>query len=119
MATLDERVLCFVSDERGVPLAQLALTTTLFGDLRVDGDDAEDLLLAFKDHFEIDMEGCQMDQHFGPEGMQGWGPLYWLCLAWRGIAEKGSTPESRARLKPITIQDLVDSARLQKWSIGY
>jgi hypothetical protein len=58
--------------------------------------------------------------HFGPEGAPVYAPFYWLLLLWRKITGGlESTPESRARLHPITVQDLIHSAEAKRWSIEY
>jgi hypothetical protein len=117
--TLEDDVILFIASESGQPRERLSPRTTLFGDLRIDGDDGDELLVAFMKHFEVDMSEYRGSEHFGPEGLPPWAPIYWLILAWRSMTEEGSTPESRARLRPITIQDLIDSARARKWTIIY
>ena len=117
--TLEEEVVAFIASERREQRERLSPRTTLFGDLGVDGDDAEELFDAFMKRFEVDMSECRAKEHFGPEGFVPWAPIYWMILAWRGVTEEGSTPESRARLRPVTIQDLIDSARARKWAVTY
>jgi hypothetical protein len=92
---------------------------TLLGDLGIDGDDGVDLLQHFEQKFGVDMTACRLNHHFGPEGVVFWAPLYWLLLAYRALVEKGSTPESRARLPPIRVQDLINSAKSGKWAVQY
>lgn len=118
-ASIEEEVTAFVATKTQHAAARLNPHTTLFGDLGVDGDDSDELLGAFMTRFSVDMTAYRGDRHFGPEGFAPWTPLFWLVLAWRARAEKRSTPESRARLLPITIQDLIDSAKAGRWSLIY
>lgn len=85
----------------------------------VDGDDGIELLRQLERMFGADMTACRPNRHFGTEGFVPLAPLYWLLLAWRALVEKGSTPESRARLIPIRVQYLFDSARNGKWVIRH
>ena len=117
--SIEEEVIAFVAANIRVSAARLKARTTLFGDLGVDGDDSDELMVAFTKRFGVDMTTYRGDRHFGPEGFAPWTPFYWLVLLWRARTEKGSTPESRARLCPITIQDLIDSAKTGRWSVIY
>jgi hypothetical protein len=118
VVSIEEDVVAFVADFTRNPVECIKPQTTLFGDLGIDGDDGDEILSAFMRRFDVDMSSCR-PVHFGPEGFVPWAPLYWLALAWRSRAEKQSTPESRARLMPITIQDLIDSAKAKRWTIAY
>ena len=118
-AAIEEEVTAFVAAKTRCSAERLNPRTTLFGDLGVDGDDSDELLAAFMKRFGVDMRAYRRDRHFGSEGFLPWTPLFWLVLAWRAAGEKVSTPESRARLSPITIQDLIDSARAGKWTVTY
>lgn len=112
-------VMIFVAGFISTPVDKISPKTTLFGDLRIDGDDGVELLEAFKDRFEVDM-GPYRAVHFGPEGFSLYAPFYWLLLLWRKInGGSDSTPESRARLHPITVQDLIDSAQTKRWTVRY
>lgn len=117
--TLEDEVISLVAEQTGSRFCDLGPQTTLFGDIGVDGDDGVELLMAFMERFKVDMASCQVRRHFGPEGFVPWVFLYWALIAWRSVTEKGSTPESRARLVPIAIQDLIDSAKTGKWVISY
>jgi hypothetical protein len=117
--SIEAEIIRLVAGQTGHPEEGITLQTTLFGDLGVDGDDGRELMAVFTKRFAVDMRQYRHNRHFGPEGFLPWTPLYWLLLAWRSHSEKGSTPESRARLLPITIQNLVDSAQAQKWVVSY
>jgi len=118
-ASIDEVVIAFIAAQSGHSANRLQPCSTLFGDLGVDGDDGDELIAAFVERFVVDMQTYRGDRHFGPEGFPPWTPIFWLVLAWRAYSEKESTPESRARLVPITIQNLIDSARAGKWTMIY
>lgn len=107
-----DRVAAFVAHWCGIPKERLTPETTLFGDLGVDGDDGSELLRDFGREFSVDMAGCDLRRHFGPEGLPLWAPLYWLILAFRE-----GTPEQRARLEPITIADLARRAAAGRWHL--
>ncbi len=89
------------------------MATTIFGDLRADGDDGVELLNAFGKEFSVDMSGCDPSRYFGREGCAPWAPIYWLVLALR----KGS-PEERAKLQSISVADLVRAAECGRWADG-
>ena len=109
---LDTRqaVFKFVASELGVSKSSLQDTTTLLGDLGVDADDGGEFLLEFPRLFEVDTSNLDLSQHFGPEGLPIWFPVYWIVLALR----KG-TAEERARHKPISIGMLISAAHNGKW----
>ena len=113
---IEEAVIAFVAAQTPRPAERLGPRTTIFGDLGIDGDDRDEFFVALMNRFDVDMRSYRGDQYFGPEGFAPWTPLFWLVLLWRARREK-STPESRARLVPITIQDLIESAHAGKWSL--
>jgi acyl carrier protein len=116
---LEEQIISFVAKETGIRLSNVKPETTLFGDIGIDGDDGLELLGAFERYFTVDMSPCRLERHFGPEGLSPWSPFYWTVFIWRTITERDSTSESRARLIPIRVQDLIDSARIGRWTISY
>jgi hypothetical protein len=116
--SIEHQVIAFAAEFTGRPAKEITLRTTLFGDLGIAGDDGREFLAAFATRFDVEMRACP-PVHFGSEGLFPWFLLYWLVLLWRAYVEKGSTPESRARLVPITIQDLVDSAEARRWALTY
>ena len=65
---LTDRVIQFLSEQLGVREQRIAANTTIFTDLRVDGDDGVELLEAFGDRFDVDMTACEPARHFGPDG---------------------------------------------------
>lgn len=111
-ASLHDRIVALVAKQVGVRADRITAETTLVGDLNTAGDDGVDLLEAFGKEFSVDMSNCDPSHYFGTEVMYPWAPIYWLILAFR----EGS-PEQRAKLTPITINDLVRSAELGRWDV--
>ena len=119
MNGIEEEVLQFVAERARHPASRLNPQTTLFGDLGIDGDDADEFLLAYVKRFGVDMSSYRADRHFGPEGLIPPNPFRWLATVWRGLDDVRATPEARVGLRPITIQDLVASAKAAKWTFAY
>jgi hypothetical protein len=82
-STLLERVREFVAKETGTRIERLQLTTTLFGDLCINGADADDLLMDFGAAFSVDMKDCRFQRYFGPEGLPPSFLFSWLLFAVR------------------------------------
>lgn len=106
-----EEITEFIASFVCTPSERLSVSTTLFGDLGVDGDDAHDLLAAFGKRFNVDLSALDVTRHFGPESTWPWALFYWVVL-W----SRPGTPEQKARLSPITIADLVRAAESGKWT---
>lgn len=117
-ASLEEEVIVFVAEFTRYPAAKITPRTTLFGDIGIDGDDGDEILAAFMERFQVDMSACR-PVHFGIEGFVPWALLHWIYQAWLARTEKNSTPESRAGLIPITVQDMIESARARRWVLKY
>ncbi len=113
MQSLHDRVVAFVSSQRGVRADRLSPETTLFEDLGTDGDDGIELLEDFAREFSVDVSQCDPSRYFGSEGLPLWFLFDWIVLAFR----RGSS-EQRARFHPIRIADLVRSAELGRWAGG-
>src|SRR3954453_7075274 len=62
-----QEVLRFVADRCGVRKDKLTLDTTLFGDLGMDGDDADEFFEDFSKRFKVDLRGLDLPKHFGSE----------------------------------------------------
>jgi len=117
-ASLEEEVVALVSAYSNYPAEKITPKTTLLGDIGIDGDDGDEILKRFMDRFQVDMSSIR-PVHFGIEGFLPWAPLIWIHQAWVAFRDKSSTPESRAGLVPITVQDLIDSARARRWVLKY
>src|SRR5262249_23672292 len=78
------------------PIRKIRLDADLGRDLRIDGDDASELLRLFSKEFKVDLNGFNFDDYFGPEA--GFDPVVWLVKK-----ATGKLPS----YKPLTVRDLV------------
>lgn len=101
-----ERVIQFVSMQTRINAQKLTLSSTLFQDLGIDGDDAIDLLRAFSEEFRVDLSELDPKQHFGPEGFGPSAIFLWL-FSILGI--------ERSELTPISLSDLAEAAEAGRW----
>jgi acyl carrier protein len=101
---LFESIRLFTADELSVDLDRIALETSLFHDLGVDGADGWEFVEAFGERFGVNVAPFRASLHFGPEA--GPNPFVWLW--W--IATR-----SWPRMVPITFADLTESARAGIW----
>jgi acyl carrier protein len=84
--------------------SQIAPSTRLLHDLGIDADDAAAILTAFSEKFSVDLSSFPFSMHFGSEADAG---FRWIVRRIRG--------RDAIRLRPVTVQDLVDSANLGRW----
>jgi len=99
-----EKVRDFVVEHTGVDKNKLSEQTELHK-LRMDGDDALELMEEFSNKFSVDMSEFEFNKHFGPEA--GFNPIvymYYLVFA-----------RDKLRLMPITLRDLTEAAQNKKW----
>lgn len=108
---LEQQVMAFMAEFIGVDRDQLRPRSTVFGDLRVDGGDAADLIEEFARRFSVDLTGYDHRRYFGTEEFNPVGTL-WVAL--RQLV--GLSPEEAAGLDPLTIRDLVEIAHRGRWS---
>lgn len=105
MADTLSRIYALVAKQSGVAQDKLNPGTTLSSDLGIDGDDAQELMLAYSKEFEVDMSGFDITNHFGPEA--SFNPFYYLYLL--------LFKRDRLNLEPITLGDLADSVEQGSW----
>lgn len=98
-------VITFVAAELGESEQRLRLSTRLYHDLGVDGEDADTFMEAFAERFRVDMTAFDFERHFRDEGT-----VNMLMRLWLRVRD----PESLKRV-PITLEDLVDAARQKRW----
>jgi acyl carrier protein len=112
-SALWDRVRAFAAEQTDARAERLTPATTLFGDLGVDGDDADELFAAFATEFGVDLSGLDLSRHFGPEAWPPWAllilPLWMLWMARPG------EPHKKAGVIPITLGDLLRSAEAGRW----
>jgi hypothetical protein len=102
---VETAVIAFVAAELNEKEERLRLTTRLWHDLGVDGDDADEFMQAFAERFAVDLTGFEFERHFSDDG--GLNPLAYLWTKWRN--------PSRLKRVPITLEDLVEAAHLKRW----
>jgi acyl carrier protein len=105
------RVAAFVADEVGVPRGQVRWGTTLFGDLGVDGMDAEELMERFAAEFHVDLSEYDHRRHFRPKA--GTNPVTALQMLVTRLL--GLMPEQAAGLRPLTVGNLAAAASAGRW----
>jgi acyl carrier protein len=140
---LEERVQGFTARHLGVKRDKLSTGTRLNQDLGMDGDDAVEFFRAFGAEFKVNLDDLygRWNQHFGPDGGPSFGFLIIIVLcitagfllrdvfglfpAWAwGIGLTVLVILAHqlwfARKKlPITVGDLIDSARSGRWGKSY
>ena len=142
--TVQGRVLVLVSEATGVKLEKLQLTTTLSGDLGVEGDDAVEFFEKFGSEFAVDLTDLYRDWkfYFSPEGVPFATALLVVIppvgiaillerffpqlhrmvalgiagLLWLPVLVQWSRWRYKNRTLQITIEDLVQSASSGKWT---
>jgi hypothetical protein len=139
--TLEEKVIDFVALKRGMRREKISLSSRLSQDLGMDGDDAVEFFERFAKEFVVDIRPLSetWGQHFGAEVGPGWSFLAvcvvfyatgaiiqhfvrWL-LAWISalvffviwVWPMKSWPSPRRDFVPITVRDLLNSARSHYW----
>jgi hypothetical protein len=145
---LEDRILSFIGEHWPAPRRhKLSVNTRLVQDLGMDGDDAVEFFKTFGEEFNVSLDGlhARWHQHFGPEGIPltyslGFIVLVWLCFeagflfhdrigvlpAWGwGTALMGIAIFiyhrwfAKDAMLPITVLDLVESARAGLWIKPY
>ena len=112
-STIDSEVCAFVAEARGCEPKEILPATTLFGDLGLDGDDAEEFMTEFSNRFGVDMTGFRFTDHFGSEGMFPWQLPQFIWNTVRAI--RGVNPHSIAGVRPIRVEDLIQTAKAGRW----
>lgn len=140
---LKDRVQGFTAQHLGVTRSKLSTATRLNRDLGMDGDDAAEFFKDFAAEFQVNLDDLytRWDQHFGPEGGPSFGFVgilvacitagFWLrdrlgwlpAWAW-GIAVILAVILAyqfwfAKKMLPITVGDLVESARSGRWNKSY
>lgn len=97
-----EEIKSFLSQEIGTNKF-MERNTRLYEDLRIDGDDAFELMQKYKSVFKVDMTHFDYNLYFAPEGID-------LIGAVMSVFKKG-----KPKLKSITIGDLERAAISGAW----
>ena len=102
---LFDRIRTHVAKVRCLSVEEVSLDSRLGDDLGMDGDDAVEFFQHYAREFHVDLAGMRWKRHFGPEA--GWTPL---ALFW---------PPWWRPLLPVTVAQLVESARAGHWVYDY
>ncbi len=105
--SLKAKIISFVAEERAESAERVSLTTRLFEDLGLDGDDAVEFFEKYQGEFDVDLSSMEWDRHFGPEGCNPFALLFVVL----GMGSKNQ--------RPVTVQHLVDFARAGRWDYNY
>lgn len=101
-----EDIYQFIEQETGVKNESLTPDTELNNGLDVDGDDFEELIHSFAQTFHVNIDHYLWYFHHVEEGWSV-GSLFF------------KTPNDQVEHIPVTLNDLLNAARLQKWPIVY
>src|SRR5262245_56145356 len=94
-------IIKMIADQTGVDAEKISLETRLNQDLRINGDDADELLSLYSEALGVDMTEFQFHRHFLDEPH--------MLNFWRWIPGLGP------KLDPIYVRDLVEAARRKRW----
>lgn len=87
----------------------------LLADLRLDGDDAGELINAYAEHFGVDMTDFLWLRYFNDEGVDIFTPAF--VVTFRAISPhfKAKWRAARAQEREITVAHLVDVVGTRRW----
>lgn len=88
----------------------LTWETTLFHDLGIDGDDADEFFEEFGRTFEVDLTDFNIESHFGPEASDPFSSILTGLQGWFT-----GDHHSAAGVVPISLYDLVQAAQAGRW----
>lgn len=111
-----EKVREFIADHRGIPEHRITLDSTLFADLGLDGDDAEEFFADFFRKFQVDPARFDITRYFGGEGWPLTAPAGLIVRGIKFLLRPEQDPHERAGLVPIRVRDLVQAMEKGRWS---
>ena len=109
MSNLNEKVTTFVANFHGDDPKTITLQTSISDDLRIDGDDGDELMIAFFEQFNVNPKGYSFHNYFATEGFN---PFSIFPNLYKIIFKKS---KGIIGTRPLTIQMLIDSAKTKKW----
>jgi acyl carrier protein len=148
MTELEERIIEFTAEERGMKREDVELSSSLSDDLGMDGDDAVEFFEKFGKTFSVDLELLwqHWHRHFGPEfsglslgaivlvvacvvlgdllhrafhRIPGWAAMIALIVVAVYAYNRFFADRNPDGVIPTTVQDLVDAAKAGKWVKRY
>lgn len=100
-------VIEFIHNNQGVPIKKINRDAILEDDLWITGDDADDFIAAFVEHFKLDITGFEITDFFSDEGSE----LLGITKVLRRIM---GIKENVVR-KKLTVQDLEEWVKRGYW----
>lgn len=98
---LESRIIELLADFACLPRERVDINTELFRDLGIDGDEASDFILLFSERFSVELSEFRSVEHFGGESSY----VPFLSLLFK-----------RKRLVPISVEDLIEAAKIKSLS---
>ena len=95
---LSDDIIKFISDFSGVKCQKITINTTLLGDLGIDGEDAENLMLEYSKKFSVDLSEFVFNRYFNNEFPNS---IFDIL--------------KKSNLEPIFVDDLITSAEFGRW----
>lgn len=102
-AEITARVVTLVARKVGKSALAVRMEDRLLHDLGIYGEDAEELIMTIAGQFSLDASAFPFKEYFLPEAF-----AFWLLP---GFARR----KVLARMKPLTVKDLIRSAVIGKW----
>jgi Protein of unknown function (DUF1493) len=148
MTELEDRIIEFTAEERGMKRKRILLSCRLSQDLGMDGDDAVEFFEKLGKKFGVDLELLwqHWHRHFGPEfsgpslgaivlivacvvlgdllhravhRIPAWAAMITLIVVAVWIYNRFFADRDQPGVIPVTVGDLVDAARARKWVKKY
>lgn len=108
MNQLDNEVVELIAAESGTRKDKVALSSTLLGDLGIDGDDAWELLESLNERFGVDFSEIEFKRHFRNE------PCFkGLFYLFRKL--KYRDEHLAAKKEPITVAQIMNACEKKAW----
>ncbi len=103
----------FIAKAAGVERSAITEASTIFGDLKMDGEDASDFIRDFSARFALDPASFPFSDYFGGEGVA---PQQLLkALLNLVLSLGGGDPHKLAGKRPLTVSYLIRAANEGAW----
>jgi len=102
---LEKEVRTFLSDFCSIPEKKININSDIVHDLKIEGDDAAELMDSFSKRFIVNLSTFDLSEYFVSES--AFNPIRALCLLFYGKKKK---------LKNIYVYDLINAAKVKKWT---
>ena len=105
---LNEEVIKIVAEKSGKPASSISESSTLLGDLGLDGDDAWEVIERCHDKYNVDFSSFYFSKHFRNE------PCFkGIVYFYRKIKYKDEHIASKK--EPVTVSQLIKSCESGSW----